>query len=118
MFQNSALRQHQQPVQHQQQNGQPQMQQQQMQNNAVNNTKDELQGLVLQETDRYAGLSGFDSIPPSTTSVSTAHKQNQLTNPATGIIGKTNFDTNFNSINTNNFSNTSGSVLHRTQLNN
>ena len=90
------------------------MQQQQMQNNAVNNTKDELQGLVLQETDRYAGLSGFDSIPPSTTS--TAHKQNQLTNPATGIIGKTNFDTNFNSINTNNFSNNSGTVLHRTEL--
>ena len=100
----------------QQPNSQQQFQQQQSQNNAANTRGDELQGLVLQETDRYAGLSGFDSIPTSATSMSTAQKQNQLTNPTTGILGNANFDTNFNSINTNNFSNNSGTVLHRTEL--
>ena len=92
----------------QQPTSQQQFQQQQIQNNAANTRGDELQGLVLQETDRYAGLSGFDSISTSATSVSAAQKQNQLTNPTTGILGNANFDTNFNSINTNNFSNNSG----------
>ena len=107
---NSALRQQQQPVQQQQPNSQQQFQQQQqqIQSNTANTSSGELQGLVLQDTDRYAGLSGFDSIAPSATSVSAAQKQNQLTNPTTGIIGNANFDTNFNSINTNNFSNNSG----------
>ena len=110
LSQNSAPRQQQQPMQQHQPNPQQQFPQQQqlIQNNVANASSDQLQGIVLQETDRYAGLSGFDSIPPPATSVSAAQKQNQLTNPTTGIIGNANFDTNFNSINTNNFSNNSG----------
>ena len=90
--------------QHQQQFQQPQ--QQGLQNNA--NSSNELQGIVLQETDRYAGLSiafNADSIAP-TSSIS-AHQTNILTTKPQGLMGN-DFDSNFNSINTNNFTMNSG----------
>ena len=90
--------------QHQQQFQQPQ--QQGLQNNA--NSSNELQGIVLQETDRYAGLSiafNADSIAP-TSSIS-AHQNNILTTKPQGLMGN-DFDSNFNSINTNNFTMSSG----------
>ena len=105
----------QQQLQNQQQ---PSLQQQQyqqhhqIQNNAPGGN--ELQGIVLQETDRYAGLSGFDSIQHSAAapSLSSVAPHGQLTQPATGLLGN-DFDANFNTINTNNFStNHSGTYLH------
>ena len=101
--QNSTQRQN--SLQQQQVGQQPQQQfqqQQGLQNNAAQNSSNELQGIVLQETDRYAGLSiafNADSIAPTATI--SAQQTNPLTKPQ-GLLGNE-FDTNFNSINTNNF---------------
>ena len=95
----NSLQQQQVMQQHQQQFQQPQ--QQGLQNNA--NSSNELQGIVLQETDRYAGLSiafNAHSIAPSMSI--DAHQPNTLTTKPQGLLGNE-FDSNFNSINTNNF---------------
>ena len=104
LSQNSTQRQN--SLQQQQLSQQPQQQfqqqQQGLQNNETKSNSNELQGIVLQETDRYAGLSiafNADSIAP-TANIS-AQQPNPLTNPQ-GLLGNE-FDTNFNSINTNNF---------------
>ena len=97
--------------QQQQTNQQPQQQfpqQQSLQLNANNSNSNELQGIVLQETDRYAGLSiafNAHSIAPSMSI--DAHQPNTLTTKPQGLLGNE-FDSNFNSINTNNFTMNSG----------
>ena len=102
--------------QQQQQQNQQQHQQPQTQTTNPNNSN-ELQGLVMQETDRYAGLSGFDSIhPPTVSAVSAGQQQHphQLTKNTHGLLGNE-FDTNFNTINMSNFTNSShGGILHDT----
>ena len=75
--------------------------QQQPQNKTNSN---ELHGIVLQENDRYAGLSGFDSIPAA---AAAAGQQNNPAKPQ-GLLGNE-FDTNFSSMDASNFSNNSGS---------
>ena len=110
-LQNSTQRQNSLQQQQQQTNQQPQQkfpQQQSFQPNGNNSNSNELQGIVLQETDRYAGLSiafNAHSIAPSMSI--DAHQPNTLTTKPQGLLGNE-FDSNFNSINTNNFTMNSG----------
>ena len=77
-----------------------QFQQEQQQQNKASGS--ELQGIVIQGTDRYAV---FDSMPP--TSVVGGQQNNQ--NKAQGYPGS-GFDNNFSSLDGNNFSNNTGTL--------